>query len=116
LRGCLARLCLNGGNCGFVTAITAEANPASGKVRLHLESQCPHVCRLAAALPPLKPLQELSYRGGGPETLRLAREHLPHTACPVPIGILKALEVAAGLALPQKVTLEFCSEPEDKEE
>ena len=33
--------------------------------------------------------------------LRRAAEHLVHPACPVPSGTIKAIEVAAGLALPR---------------
>jgi hypothetical protein len=32
-------------------------------------------------------------------------KHCPHPACPVPSGILKAVEVAAGLALPRDASI-----------
>ena len=32
-------------------------------------------------------------------------EHCFHSACPVPVGIIKAVEVAAGLALPADVRM-----------
>lgn len=44
--------------------------------------------------------QEISFRGG-PKVLELGPQHLSHPACPVPAGIIKAIEVAAGLALPK---------------
>ena len=44
-------------------------------------------------------------RGEGPVTLRLAAEHLAHPACPVPSGILKAIEVESGLALPKDASI-----------
>lgn len=38
---------------------------------------------------------------------------LKHAACPVPSGILKALEVAAGLNVPRDVTMTFIEEKTD---
>lgn len=39
--------------------------------------------------------------------MRLAAKHLRHAACPVPAGIIKAVEVAAGLALPADATIKI---------
>ena len=33
--------------------------------------------------------------------------HLPHVTCPVYAGFLKAVEAAAGLALPKDVSMRF---------
>ena len=38
---------------------------------------------------------------------RSAAKHIKHAACPVMSGILKAIEVEAGLALPCDVRIEF---------
>jgi hypothetical protein len=57
------------------------------------------------ALTEVDPFREISFRGDRPLTLRLATECLCHTACPVPAGIIKAVEVAAGLALPADATI-----------
>ena len=61
--------------------------------------------KLAAELTEVDPLQEVSFRGSGPLTHRLAACHLRHAACPVPVGIIKAVEVAVGLALPADATI-----------
>ena len=61
--------------------------------------------QLAEALTEVDPYKEISYRGEGPVTLKLAAEHLVHPACPVPSGIIKAIEVAAGLALPKDASI-----------
>ena len=61
--------------------------------------------QLAEALTEVDPYQEISYRGEGPVTLKLAAEHLVHPACPVPSGIIKAIEVEAGLALPKDASI-----------
>jgi hypothetical protein len=53
----------------------------------------------------VEPFREISFRGKGPRTLELAREILPHPACPVPAAIIKAVEVAGGLALPRDASI-----------
>ena len=63
--------------------------------RLFAETQ-----RLAEELADVNPFQEISFRGEGPQTLKLGAKHCYHPACPVPVGIIKAVEVEAGLALP----------------
>jgi len=87
------------GVCGFRT--TVRAWPADdGQIALQIESECAAVCKLAAELTRVDPYREFSWRGEGPLTARLASRYLTHPACPVPSGIIKAVEVAAGLALP----------------
>jgi hypothetical protein len=79
-------------------------------VRLEFETTCGYVENLAEELTEVDPYGEISYRGEGPVTLRLDAEHLVHPACPVPSGILKAIEVEAGLALPRDVTIRVSRE------
>ena len=91
---------IESGICGMTTTVRAAAEGLR-TVRLEFQSDCRHVQALAQALGVVDPLREISYRGEGPVTLRLATEHLVHPACPVPAGTIKAIEVAAGLALPK---------------
>ena len=72
---------------------------------IEIESACGGVRCLAAELAQVDPLREISFRGQGPFILELAARHCFHAACPVPVGIVKAVEVAAGLALPADVTI-----------
>jgi hypothetical protein len=72
---------------------------------VEFETDCGYVEQLAEALTEVDPYKEISYRGEGPVTLRLAAEHLVHPACPVPSGIIKAIEVEAGLALPKDASI-----------
>ena len=94
---------IESGICGFCTTVTTTAE--GRKVRVEFETSCGHVEHLAEALTEVDPYQEISYRGEGPLTLRLASEHLVHPACPVPSGIIKAIEVEAGLALPKDASI-----------
>ena len=74
-------------------------------MRLEFDTTCGYVQKLAEQLTAVDPYREISYRSGGPVTLRLAAEHLVHPACPVPSGILKAIEVEFGLALPKDASI-----------
>lgn len=97
------------GVCGFTTRVTAAKN-GSRQVALNIESDCKSIQRLAAALTEVDPFREFTLRGQGPLTLQLASQHCSHAACPVPTGIIKAIEVAAGLALPVDVSIKISKE------
>jgi hypothetical protein len=104
----MAKAEINSGICGFITRVDARADEENPRcVRLHIESDCKAVQRLAQELTEVDPFQEFSFRGEGPKTLQLAPKCLSHPACPVPVGIIKAIEVAAGLALPAEATIKI---------
>ena len=94
---------IESGICGFCTTVKTTAEGRT--VRVEFETSCGYVEQLAEALTEVDPYKEISYRGEGPVTLRLAAEHLVHPACPVPSGIIKAIEVEAGLALPKDASI-----------
>jgi hypothetical protein len=74
---------------------------------LSIESDCDAIQRLAEELIEVEPFQEITFRGKGPRTLELGAKHCHHTACSVPVGIIKAIEVEAGLALPADATIKL---------
>lgn len=82
------------------------------KCRLSIESDCEAVQSLAKELKEVEPFGEISFRGEGPLTLKLAAKHCHHAACPVPVGIIKTVEVAAQLALPADVSIKLSSDSE----
>ena len=94
---------IESGICGFCT--TVKTTGEGRTVRVEFETDCGYVEQLAEALTEVDPYKEISYRGEGPVTLKLAAEHLVHPACPVPSGIIKAIEVEAGLALPKDASI-----------
>ncbi len=99
---------IEAGICGLTTTVQTQADGAT--VRVDIQSDCEHIARLAAALTEVEPFREISFRGQEPLTLEKAREHCAHAACPVPTGILKAIEIEAGLALPKDVTIRVSKE------
>jgi hypothetical protein len=100
----MARARIIAGICGFESTVSVRNEGSSCGVTI--ESDCPAVQRLAAELKEVDPLREVCRRGDTPQTWQLAARHGLHAACPVPVGIFKAIEVEAGLALPANVLIE----------
>jgi len=99
---------INAGICGHVTTVEASVE---GKVcKLIITSDCQAIQNLAQELTEVTPLQEISCRRGLPQTLQMGQKHCFHAACPVPVGIIKAIEVAAKLALPKDATIKVSKE------
>ncbi len=92
------------GICGFKTNVEVHMN---GSCDISIDSECKSIQRLAKSLKHVNPFEEISFRGEGPTTLRMATKYCDHPACPVPAGIIKAIEVAAGLALPADATIQL---------
>lgn len=102
----MARAHIEAGNCGFHTDVEATRGEKY-QVSLKIESGCKHIQKLATDLQAVNALEEISYKRGSREILSKATEYCNHAACPVPVGIIKTVEVAAGLALPKIVTIEI---------
>ena len=106
----MAKAIIEPGNCGFTTIVEAIPD-GNQRVKIKIESQCKAIQKLAENLSEVDPLQELSLRRGeGPRTLHLGRQYCSHAACPVPVGIIKAVEIAAGMALPGEVSIKLSKE------
>jgi hypothetical protein len=101
----LAKAEIDSGICGFKTTVETRMNGRT--CSLSIESGCDAILRLAEALPEVEPFQEISFRGKGPRTLEMGAKHCYHPACPVPAGIIKAVEVEAGLALPADAVIKL---------
>jgi hypothetical protein len=99
----LAKAEINSGICGFTA--TVETRMEGPKCLVSIESDCDAIQRLGEELVEVEPFQEITFRGAGPDTLKMGAKHCYHTACPVPLGIIKAIEVAAGLALPADASI-----------
>lgn len=104
----MARSEIHSGVCGHTTTVEATME---GKVcKLHITSSCKAIQQLAEELPEVNPLQEISSKRATPQTLQMGLKHCYHAACPVPVGIIKAVEVASKLALPKDVIIKVSKE------
>jgi hypothetical protein len=95
----MAQVEIHPGICGCVTQATAEL-VGEDVVRLRLESTCGKVQKMAEELADLPLMETLAPILRNPVHQAADRQQL-HASCPVPAGLLKAVEVAAGLALPK---------------
>lgn len=99
------RATIQGGICGLDTVIDAWSVDGM-VVRLEVKSDCPKVQELAAELTEVDAIEQVLRRPlVETEVARLAAEQGLHATCLVPVGILKAVEAAAGLALPSTCTI-----------
>ncbi len=96
------------GICGFSTEIIAEKAEAK-RINIKIKSECEMVKAMAQDIMTLEMMAAFTGFMNNP-VYRAASRHLRHVACPVPSGILKALEVEAGLCLPKDVSIRFIKE------
>jgi hypothetical protein len=93
------------GACGFATGIVARKEGAK-EVGVAVTSECEMVEKMAPEVAVL-PAMAVFVRHPDNPVYRAAGKHLKHVACPVPCGILKALEVEAGLNVPKDASIAF---------
>lgn len=96
------------GNCGFSTQVEAEMNGSTCSLKIN--SDCASIRRMAEELTEVNPYQEISFRRGTPLIHEMGAKYCTHAACPVPVGIVKAVEISAQLALPTDVTIKLSKE------
>jgi hypothetical protein len=101
----MTRVTINSGICGFTVTVTAEK--VEGKrVRITLDTECEMVANMQEDVSQLDMRAAFTGHLQNP-VYRSAAMHLKHAACPVPAGILKAVEVELGLCLPKDVVITF---------
>lgn len=107
------RVKVDGGICGFQTCIRA-ASADSQNVTFAIASGCEKVRHFGDALAARGPVDAYAELGAGSDgiVLTTARESLKGccAACATPIAAFKAMQVAAGVALPKDVTLTIRAE------
>ena len=96
----MAKVKVDAGICGFSTEIIAEQSEG-GAVAIRFQSTCPHVVKARADLQSVEPYSEIFRKPHETRVYQALSPHLPHVACPLYSGFLKAIEAAAGLALPK---------------
>jgi hypothetical protein len=103
---------ISAGICGFVTQVCAE-DKTGYKASFRLDSECPNWKKVDEILggKELNMMTELfKDRETGTlnsQVLEVSLNTIPHVSCPVISGILKALEVSVGLALPKDAAIIF---------
>lgn len=103
----MTRVVVEAGICGFTTTIEA-AKTGKLTVSVEVESDCEAVAEMNGELQNLGWMEALG-RPGQSAVWECACAHIRHPSCPVPMGILKAIEVELDLALPKDVVIHFAN-------
>ncbi|MDH7504143.1 MAG: hypothetical protein QHJ82_15705 [Verrucomicrobiota bacterium] len=103
---------IEAGICGFHTTLCAQSEDVQ-HVAFEVETDCDKIRRLAVELSTLGPLdafQEINPAKGS-RLLETARTSMSGccAGCAVPVGLFKAMQVAAALALPKDVHIGISS-------
>src|SRR5512147_474648 len=104
----MTKVVVQSGACGFSVTIRAEKG-AGGKTAVSLDTDCEMVKRMLEDIAVLDRFAPLAGFMSNP-VYRSAAKHLKHAACPVPSGILKTIEVEAGLNVEKDVSIVFVHE------
>lgn len=102
----MAIVSVNPGKCDFEARIEATAEQ-DGSVQVSIACECPRVQELAAALEVLSATCAAGWKCADFFVYEPVRKSNLHPACPIPVAVIKAIEVASGLAPPQDVVLHF---------
>lgn len=100
------------GICGFSTQVTST-DQGDYKAKLNIISECPNWIKVNAIFTEkeFNVMTELfkDKKTGTlhSEVIDISLNTIPHVSCPVISGVLKALEVSVGLALPKDATITF---------
>lgn len=97
------------GICGFTIKVKATSED-SQNVKLEITSDCPNYQKIAKELTEVDAYKEMFNKLHTGKVYEVFAKYSPHPSCPGVSGILKTVEVAAGLALPQTANLSITKE------
>lgn len=106
----MTRVIVSSGTCGFSVTVTAEKREGK-EIHISLDTECEMVKKMAEDISTLGMMAVFTGFLNNP-VYKAAERHLKHAACPVPSGILKAIEAEAGLCLPKDVKMSFIKDKE----
>lgn len=100
------KVTVDSGVCKMITVIDAKENDM-GLIELSIKSDCPHILMMSWNVKPICAYTEVEAPMCETEVYKLATKYLPHAACPVPCGMIKAIEVAGNLGLKRNVSVKI---------
>lgn len=103
----MAKARINAGVCGFTTTVVAVSDDMQN-VTFQIESDCENIQRLAGAMPEVDAYSEIGagFDGAVHQAIRQTLKGCC-SGCVVPCGIFRAMQVAAGLALPAPASVDI---------
>lgn len=100
---------INCGICGFTINVKAVSD-SDQNVKLEIISDCPNYQKIAKELTEVDAYKEVFNKLHMGRVYEVFAKFSPHPSCPGISGILKTVEVAAGLALSQNVSMNITKE------
>ncbi len=101
----MTKVIVHSGACGFVVTIQAEKSEGR-KITVRIDTDCEMVKKMIEDIAVLDRFAALTAFQNNP-VYRSAAKHLKHVACTVPSGIIKAIEVEAGLNVAKNADICF---------
>lgn len=101
----MTKATVNAGICGYSVEVTAEKGEGK-KILITLDTECQMVREMMEDISTLDMMAAFTGFLNNP-VYKSAAKHIRHVACPVPAGIIKAIEVEAGLCLPKDASIIF---------
>ncbi len=102
----MKELTIHAGVCGFTTVIRTSSEDQQ-TVTITYETTCPHASKAKGELTSVDAYAEIFRKPHETTVYAVLSRYLPHVTCPLYSGFLKAIEAAAGLALPRDVSMTF---------
>lgn len=102
----MTKLTITPGPCKLTTVVEAEKiDSSTAKVTIHTD--CKFYKPIEEELTEIDAYAEVFGPFAEGEVYTVCKKYCKHATCPVPSGILKAVEAECGLALPTDVTMIF---------
>lgn len=101
----MTRVTVEAGICGFSVLVSVQRDK-DRNLHISLDTECEMVKKMAEDISFLEfraPFAAIMYN----PVYKSASKNLKHAACPVPSGIVKAIEVELGVCLPRPVSITF---------
>jgi hypothetical protein len=105
----MTKLEIRPGACGFFVMLTTTAD-VDKKVNVDIETDCEQVKELAREVEHFTIQDIFGFPFGEDRVYQAAKKVIRHAGCPVPCGIIKAIEAELGLAVKQDVLIHFFQE------
>ncbi|MHB1654452.1 MAG: DUF6951 family protein [Desulfitobacteriaceae bacterium] len=100
---------IHSGICGYTIMVKADSTNGQ-TVQLEITSDCSNYQKITAELKEVDAFQEVFQKLPMGTVYQTFAKYSPHPSCPGLSGILKTVEVAAGLALPQTASIEVTND------
>lgn len=101
----MTKVVVEAGICGFTTTVEVS-KLARRKVKVVITSPCEKITKLGGSLTEIDQW-EIFKKHVDCDIYQSAARCQLHVTCPVPVAVLKAIEVETGLALPHDFSIRF---------